>query len=347
MPDTYQRVIDLAKRYWFEAGCETSICFTSQSAGRSWLYERQEHMAKLEEFAVMVKDNGCRDFLSIEWENEQDNPAWNIPHQDIVAANQQALNIVKRHGLKFTPMAVLQGPMEGLFAALNPGMDAANQPAYGNIHIYGRSLGGFPYPGWNFGTVEDAVTEIESLLWGAERNGVQLWIPTRITETGVYTRMAGGSFSQVRQRGYWQAAKAFQHPAIDAICLFTLWDWAVPQEELDEGKDWGGVDVAGSTKSSYRALFPGVDINEHAEPWGGAPVYEFVLGFLDWYNAAPGLIGEPTENEHNFNPGVGGWQMQRTSNGMLQWVEGKGKSFLAFDGRLYVWPEGADWYQEV
>lgn len=75
-----------------------------------------------------------------------------------------------------------------------------------------------------------------------------------------------------------------------------------------------------------------------AKPPGKAA--EYVLGFKRWHDLEPQLLGRAVRNEATVAPQ---WQTQRTSNGTLAWVAGKGHAFVTDDGRIYHWEE--DWAQ--
>lgn len=337
MPDQQARCITLAKRYRDEMGAYTSFVFTSQCArDHHWLYDQTGYLAELNYLCNKIRQAGLRDHVIIEGENELDNPAWGHTAEQIIEFNAVAAQVVHSHDLKYAMTPLLQGPKEWLFQRMVE--ELLQDLDYANIHIYGRSIKGYPWPGWNYGTIEDAVEDIASIAFRPYA------LQTLISETGVYTQLSK-DFSEFKQRGFWQGLQALQHPAIKAICGFTMYDAAVPYEELAEGKDFGIIDRNGGAKRAYFAVFG--DLSTTLTENIPMTEYSFQLGFAEWHDLEPDLIGEALEDEHPYQLGETGWQIQKTTTGVLQWVEGHGRSFISYDGHLYIMPDGADHSTEV
>lgn len=72
------------------------------------------------------------------------------------------------------------------------------------------------------------------------------------------------------------------------------------------------------------------------------PVIKFTLGFLDFSNKRPAVVGSPLSNETNwFDGGEYVGQQQKTSNGRLVWYKASNqKFFLGNDGKAWAWNNG-------
>lgn len=82
----------------------------------------------------------------------------------------------------------------------------------------------------------------------------------------------------------------------------------------------------------------------YAPQQGGQPVPHFQLGFKDWHDRMPDLIGDPLEDEWGPTMNI---SQQRTSTGLLTWADIHGVgSVLSFyslkDGARWLWDGQTD-----
>jgi hypothetical protein len=77
-----------------------------------------------------------------------------------------------------------------------------------------------------------------------------------------------------------------------------------------------------------------------------APPAQFVLGFKQFHDALPAIVGEP-KTRPEFNTGFPGWQVQTTTCGILSWHQGEGMIFVSNDERVWRWPDGGPGPVEV
>lgn len=129
----------------------------------------------------------------------------------------------------------------------------------------------------------------------------------------------------------WTMQTINQHPAVEVCTWFCAHAYG----------DWGLSRTDGSWKPAA------YEFRRIAGPIDTPPPnpYVFVEGFKKWHDLEPELIGEPLANERNT--GFGGWQIQPTDTGVLQWHEGDGHIFVTRDGRVFQWVEDWPASQEV
>jgi hypothetical protein len=188
--------------------------------------------------------------------NELDTPGWTDSHGDpisdalIIAVAAAGAAVCRRHGVLAIAPSLLSGPAEGRFEHVAAGLVGVVDALA--VHPYFRSIGGFPRPGWIYGTIEDAAEDCRRLSHG---------LPVWFDEAGCPT-----VYDNIGQRGqadYTTALRAFQHPAIAVINQFALHDGVGGPDELAQGKDWGLIGYGPTgRKEAYHA---------YAEGPGGQP----------------------------------------------------------------------------
>lgn len=185
---------------------------------------------------------------AIESGNELDTPGWTDSHGApitdalIAAVGRRAAEVCRRHGVICLAPSLLSGPTEGRFQRIASGV-VGHVDAMA-VHPYYRSVGGYPWPGWTFGSVEAAADECQRLGSG---------LPTWFTEVGCTTRY--DSIGQIAQANYTTALRGFQHPSIPVVMQFALYDRCGSQHELEvEHKDWGLIADGGVRKRSFAAF---------------------------------------------------------------------------------------------
>lgn len=95
-------------------------------------------------------------------------------------------------------------------------------------HPYYRSLGGYPWPGWTYGTVEQVADELQE--------GYPDDVACCFDELGCPTLYDG--ITEAQQAAYCAALVGFQHPKIQRCWYFTGPRSAIPYGELADNKFW-------------------------------------------------------------------------------------------------------------
>lgn len=316
------RVINSAKSLK-KVGTQSIVVVTTQSTGTNF-QDFDGYCTELENFCALCGDS----IYGIEIQNELDTPDWGISDDEIVAITKRAAPIIRNYGMKAFAPSLLTGPGEGRFAYIAERIH--DDVDFMNVHPYYRSIAGYPYMtkqpddswlGWRFGTVEDAAHECATLC---------PWIQTAFTEWGCPV-----VFDGITEKTQWNATYSFQqfeHPSIAFAIQFCRDDFMVPNEELVESKYWGLIDLDNRPRLAWRNL-----LNGEAMP-------EYKLGFKEWYDLEPELLGDPLEDEHG---GIEGLSQQKTENGLLTWValpgyEGGMRTFYNWEtGERRALPGGA------
>lgn len=203
-------------------------------------------------------------------------------------------------------------------------------------HFYGQRPDGFKTKPWFHGELRDA---IETAYGIADK-------PVWLTEMGVKIGDAGSeTFQADYLRKAFATVESLGRDVVPAAFYFA-WTDAVgaPHERGDQA--FGLRDVQMRKRPAWYAFASlGTPVKEPlpvaTSVWGGDPPPSaiFQLGFLDWANREPTLIGQP-HDVAEFGA-VDGISQQRTTRGLLTWADLKGgqvTSFLdATNGKRYVW----------
>lgn len=261
------------------------------------------HQAELRTFLDACKSAGLRG-VTVSGGNEVDTPGWTtgagaeITPNLIAQIGKRTADVVWDYrDLAYTcdSPSLLRGPSEGIFEVVAYRLARYGKTRAMAVHPYYCSIGGYPTPGWHFGTVEGKADECRSLGSG---------LPTCFEELGCPTRFEG--IGQGNDASFAHAERHFRHDAILELFDFALTDRMVPRGELQEGKDWGLLTEDGVWKPAAYEFAKG----QTDEPHGP----HFVLGFATVAGIYPGLIGRPKENEFGPFPGL---SLQECDGGTL------------------------------
>lgn len=210
-----------------------------------------------------------------------------------------------------------------------------------DVHPYGQRPSGWGSPGWGFG---DLATILRSASAIAGR-------PIACTEYGVKIDDAGGpgqvaAFLTAAE----QTVRALPTSVVGPVAWFAWRDQIGAPHERG-GQAFGLLSETGARRPAWYAYaaLPKEDVVDPESVWPGAPApgAQFVLGFADWAQAEPELIGAPHDaREFGAAHGI---SQQRTTRGLLSWCDlrsGQVMTFLdATNGRRYRWIGGGS--QEV
>lgn len=243
LPGNEQMVIDSARDVAV-ARVNTEVVYTTQSASCA-VDDLEAYQKALDRFLSMA--NGAVHAIGIM--NELDTPGWTDSHGNpisdalIIAVAAAGAAVCKRHGVLAISPSFLGGPAEGRFEHVAAGLVGVVDALA--VHPYFRSIGGFPRPGWIYGTVEDAAEDCRRLSHG---------LPVWFDEAGCPTIY--DNVGQQAQADYTTALRAFQHPTIAVINQFALHDGVGGPDEIAQGKDWGLIGYGGR-KEAYHAYAEG------------------------------------------------------------------------------------------
>ena len=136
------------------------------------------------------------------------------------------------------------------------------------------------------------------------------------------------------------AAYLSEFPGLDCALAFAL-HAGVPEFQMR------GVSLA-----DFSTAAAALQIGSESPLASQQGPFRFALGFLAMSNALPAVIGSPVENERGVRAGI---SMQRTTKGLLVWVEAsrspRRAELLTFtewsSGKRYEWNGGTGAVQEV
>lgn len=179
-----------------------------------------------------------------------------------------------------------------------------------NLHPYGQRMDGFPN-GWGFGEYRDAIQTAHDVSG----------LPVVVTECGIKVGDAGGEQGQAEYVRRWiEITKALPSDVLGFAAYFC-WADAIggPSEHGDQA--FGLRDDAWRARPAWTTFAQGNDagqvqppvppVDPPAEPPSDS---EFVLGFKDWHDADPKLLGDPIGKERG---GIQGFSVQRSTRGRL------------------------------
>lgn len=330
-----------AMRDLAELGCYNLLLANTEATGARFM-DLDLRQQRLERLLAIARDEFGSCVHGVESDNEVDTGGWDIGdgHTPISAdwmarSAIAAADVCAGFGVECIGPSFLGGPATDAFRATTYAMAQHGGFAACAQHYYGKSIGGAPYPGWNFGTMEDAANDSFSVSSG---------LPIDVTEVGCYSRAGGiGHDAQAR---FVEAFCAFEHPHVRRLYLFDLNDWVTPDGEYNNGQDWGLIDRDGSDKPSAARFDGGLIV---AKPQPAQPVY--VLGFRKFaeiLRAGGVAVADPRENE------FGAWpesQQQWTRDGgLFLWEHlprGGSLTYLHTDGRRFRWSEDWTTFEQV
>lgn len=204
-------------------------------------------------------------------------------------------------------------------------------------HFYGQSPSyDGRWKGWGFGYLDDAIETAHDIA------GTPVWL----TELGVKIGDAGSeAFQADYLRKAFATVESLGRDVVPAAFYFA-WTDAVgaPHERGDQA--FGLRDVQMRKRPAWYAFASlGTPVKEPlpvaTSVWGGDPPPSaiFQLGFLDWANREPTLLGQPHDvAEFGAADGI---SQQRTTRGLLTWANLKGGQVTTFldatNGKRYVW----------
>jgi hypothetical protein len=188
------------------------------------------------------------------------------------------------------------------------------------IHPYGKWPSDAPVRGgWGFGPVLPLIQGYRDQL---DQMGLG-HLAMHVSEYGApRTELGDSTFAQYTQDMTRALASS---PLLGTILQFCLTDKDVPP--------FGLFDVNGQPKATLPLGAP------VPKPIPNGP--RFVLGFKDWHDHDPALIGEPVEDEWGATQGI---SQQRTTHGILTWAGLRAGDVMTFldtrDGRRYRYTNG-------
>lgn len=160
------------------------------------------------------------------------------------------------HGVQPWATSLLSGPDRPIIRELSRAISGL---CYGvPVHPYYRSIGGAPWPDWYFGTVEDLADYCGDVFPDD--------VACIFDELGCPTVYDG--IGESGQAAFCAAVVGFQHPKIDRLWYFTGPEQAVPQAEIDQGKDWWIIGRPLAEAAFRNALGGSGDMDY--TPWIGA-----------------------------------------------------------------------------
>lgn len=184
---------------------------------------------------------------------------------------------------------------------------------FSNLHGYGQRVAGFPR-GWGFGELSDAIQTAN------EVSG----LPVALTEGGIKIGDAGGLDGQAGYARRWVSLVQSYSEARVAFGAYFCWSdqiggpsergpqaFGLREEQGFARPAWQAFAVANGVVTPPRPTPP-------PEPTPAPPQPVYVLGFADFYAAAPELLGKPLENERGGIPGL---SFQATERGFLTAAE--------------------------
>ena len=325
-----------ASRDLAELGVRNLVLFNTEAYGGTLrdITEAQRQLARFLSIARFEYDSPVHEIEPI---NEADTRGWDDGEGHPITARLCADIAHAYHdvaagypGVGVIGPSFLGGPSSDLVRNTAILLAASGRIKTFAIHMYGRSIGGQPEPGWIWGTVEQGIEELSQYIGDMQID---------LTEVGCWTQASG---DQDAQRRFVEALCHFDHPRVRNVYYFAASDWVVPDAEMAAGKDFGLIDRDGREKPAFAAFDGGLIVQK---PQPEHPV--FVLGFRKFAALDPSLFGQPLENE--FGP----WdfqQAQRTTTGYFLWSKlprGGSLSFLHNDGRKFRWDEGWPTYEQV
>lgn len=214
---------------------------------------------------------------------------------------------------------LVAGGLSGGWAGWLKGVDLSPVNAIA-VHPYGRYADRPPVPGWGFGSVTDLLWSYRQQINAMGYGNLDL----HVTEYG-----APRSDLALAWGGYMRdmTQTLSESGLVNTALQFCLTDLDV--------EPFGLFDRRGT-------LLVNLDLPE-LPPMSSPPPTDahFVLGFKEWHDADPGLIGDAIEEEWGAGPGI---SQQRTTHGVLTWADLKGGAVRTFldtrDGRRYRWDGG-------
>lgn len=177
------------------------------------------------------------------------------------------------------------------------------------VHPYGQRVGGFPRD-WGFGEMADLIQTAN------DASG----LPVVFTESGIKIGDAGGLEGQAAYVRRWVSlVQSYSQARLPFACYFAWRDdiggpsergpqaFGLREEQGFARPAWQAFAVANGVVTPPRPTPP-------PEPTPAPPQSVYVLGFADFYAAAPELLGKPLENERGGIPGL---SFQATERGFL------------------------------
>jgi hypothetical protein len=205
---------------------------------------------RLHAFLKLAQDEYDSPVHAIEPLNEIDTPNW-----DDGAGGPLTTDLILEYTYRVHSVATemfevetlgpsfLGGPSSELPVAVLGALAADGRIKTAAFHMYGRSVGDEPSPGWLFGTVEQGIAELEQHIGDMQVD---------LTEGGCWTVFDG--LGEEAQRRFVEALCAFQHPRVRRNYLFAYNDACCSPGELEVGKDFGLEDVTGRLKLAAAAF---------------------------------------------------------------------------------------------
>lgn len=243
---------------------------------------------------------------AVECGNELD--LWGLPPEKGAHLVREAFLPLTNHGIA-TVMGGVAGPNWANWLQRACDLSRGWYDAVA-LHPYGQRPRGFrDANSWGFGWMHEA---IETAHRAADA-------PVYLTEWGIKVGDAGGQQGQYDYLRLGVRTIRGMGEAVVPFAAYFAWaDKIGTPDERDEYNAFGLRDMNMRPRKAWQAF---------ADSSLRPPVPEkprFVLGFKEWADAAPDLIGEPLENEHG--PAIG-MSAQQTTNGFLIWTSTSGMVF--------------------
>jgi hypothetical protein len=214
--------------------------------------------------AFLTQANGA--VAAIEPGNELDHEAeFHLDDQTIVKIGLAAAEVCRRHNVKCLSPSLLTGPEEGHFETIARGL--GGQIDAMAVHPYYCSIDGKPWDRFVYDSVEHKSQICDQL--GRQPLGLSTWFTELGCPTGDAWLVTLGeeklaeirnrigrepTLNSIDQAAFTAALRRFQHPAIEVVFQFALFDTMVPIEERAIGKDFGLIGMDNVAKASLPEL---------------------------------------------------------------------------------------------
>lgn len=284
--------------------------------------------------AAVAERAGGR-LLGVEVGNEFD--IWGTPSPEFAAdLTRRAASILKPRGVPIIGPSVASATWPHWLARYTEA--AGDAFDYACLHPYGQRPNGWGRPGWMFGDLAGALRSASAI---AGR-------PVACTEYGVKLDDAGGEDGAA---SFLVAAeltiRGLGPGVVGPVAWFANRDEVGTPHERG-GQAFGLLSDAGRKRPAWHAyagLPKGDVMPDDGSVWPGSPAdgARFVLGFAEWADAEPELIGRP-HDQTEWGAAIGQSQ-QRTTHGLLTWSDLKTGQVMTFldgrTGRRYRWMGGS------
>jgi hypothetical protein len=207
-----------------------------------------------------------------------------------------------------------------------------------DLHPYGQRPNGWRNQGWGFGNLSDIIRQASAIAGK----------PIICSEYGVKLDDAGGpdavaEFLKAAETTFRQFS-----PDVFGYASWFAWHDLIGAPSEQGGQAFGLVSADNRTRPAWIAFanlpkaapIPPIDPPvEEGSIWGDpiAPNAQFALGFKDWADAEPELIGRPHDaREFGVQYGI---SQQRTTHGLLTFADLRSGTVMTFtdarDGKKY------------